>query len=181
MNNRCRSAKLRAGAMTRMSNKLVYHFLRFNEPPAGVNRRGATLTRFLSSTHCIYGRDMGGIYIWERYMKNIWEGHANSKHSTPGLIRQVTLPSPPFFRFSSLTDFPEEEFMRFPCAGGFDRGRMCLGAAVGGKNIQRVQRRLHQLSCLARCNKPKMFWLRGRERGCKLQTWVSFTRSCSFF
>ena len=56
MNNRCRSAKLRAGAMTRMSNKLVYHFLRFNEPPAGVNRRGATLTRFLSSTRCIYGR-----------------------------------------------------------------------------------------------------------------------------
>ena len=132
---------------------------------------------------------MGGIweaYIYGRDMKNIWEGHANSKHSTPGLIRQVTLPSPPFFRFSSVTDFPEEEFMRFPCAGGFDRGRMCLGAAVGGKNIQRVQRRLHQLSCLARCNKPKMFWLRarvrGRERGCKLQTWVSFTRShFSFF
>ena len=65
-NNRCRSADLGC-AMTRMSNKLVYHFLPFNEPPAGVNRRGATLTRFLSSTHCIYGRDMGGIYIWEGY------------------------------------------------------------------------------------------------------------------
>ena len=114
---------------------------------------------------------MGGIweaYIYGRDMKNIWEGHANSKHSTPGLICQVTLPSPPFFRFSSVTDFPEEEFMRFPC-GGFDRGRMCLGANVGGKNIQRVQRRLHQLSCLARCNKPKMFWLRGIERG-RVQT-----------
>ena len=76
MNNRCGSAKLLVGAMTRMSNKLVYHFLRFNEPPAGVNRRGATLARFLSSEHCIYGRG-------SRRVKTL--------EAAPDLIRQVTL------------------------------------------------------------------------------------------
>ena len=54
-----------------MSNKLVYHFLRFNEPPAGVNRRGATPHK---------------VSLIQAQL-HIWEGQAKSKHSKPGQIR----------------------------------------------------------------------------------------------
>ena len=101
MNNRCGSAKLLAGAMTRMSNKLVYHFLRFNEPPAGVNRRGATLTRFLSSQHCIYGRG-------SRRVKTL--------EAAPDLIRQVTLFVDRFSR--RVYELP---LLADPCLGAEER------------------------------------------------------------
>ena len=70
MNNRNRSAKLSAGAMTRMSNKLVYHFLPFNEPPAQGSIAEGQPSQGFSHPRTAY---MGG-------------AAANSKHSKPGQI-----------------------------------------------------------------------------------------------
>ena len=91
--------------MTRMSNKLVYHFLRFNEPPAGVNRRGATLTRFLSSPHCIYGR--GGL-----------------SQNTPGRARFDTASHPfrgQIFQKSLCTSLRGFGWLADPCLGEAER------------------------------------------------------------
>ena len=73
--------------MTRMSNKLVYHFLRFNEPATswGQSPRGKPHIRFLSSKRCIYmGGFMGGYTdIYGRLYGYIWEGQVLNQN-TPG-------------------------------------------------------------------------------------------------
>ena len=164
MNNRCGSAKLLAGAMTRMSNKLVYHFLRFNEPPAGVNRRGATLTRFLSSEHCIYGRG-------SRRVKTL--------EAAPDLIRQVTLFVDRFSR--RVYELPLEVL------GGW-RIRVWEQRSGGKYTTCSAPVAPVVMSCRPPCNTTEMFWLRRRVQtaaGCLFTIFtpanadcrVSFTRS----
>ena len=166
MNNRCGSAKLLAGAMTRMSNKLVYHFLRFNEPPAGVNRRGATLTRFLSSQHCIYGRG-------SRRVKTL--------EAAPDLIRQVTLFVDRFSR--RVYELPLEVL------GGW-RIRVWEQRSGGKYTTCSAPVAPVVMSCRPPCNTTEMFWLRRRVQtaaGCLFTIFtptnadcrVSFTRSSS--
>ena len=126
--------------MTRMSNKLVYHFLRFNEPPAGVNRRGATPHK---------------VSLIQAQL-HIWEGQAESKHSKPG---QIQISKSPFSGF-----YHGQIFQKSLCTslGGF--GRV---ADVFGRQQQRSGKYTTcsvpvapvVMSCPPPCNRAEMFWL----------------------